>query len=230
MKQPSKRSGQQTLRTTPVPHDIRLWLDAVNGIPTDQIAPDHANGIPPLLAAPYADIPALWVARINGTVPLRDQKILELRERTRDWGTTAVGHIFREDTDPQEPGERLHELVSAWMTFAQLASFGAAALCGQTVTIGCPTGAGARLISNQGTLHVEISPFLKMLEGIETFRIRECPICRKFFWAGRRDKSACREECARVVRQRNIRARQKANRTYKNKLAKRRSQGSGQHT
>jgi hypothetical protein len=222
MKQTSRRKAQQTLRVTPAPSDIGAWLAAVNGIPDDQITPD-GGGIPPLLSAPDAEIVSLWMARTNRAEALRQHKIQELRHRTRGWGVPTAAYIFREDTDPQEPGERLSELVSAWMTFWYIAEFASLRRHAYgSALIGCPLGGGARLISADGTLKVEISPFLKMLEGIETWRIRRCPICKQFFWAGRQDKSACREECSRVLRQRNLRARQKQNRAYKKGLAMRR--------
>ena len=41
-------------------------------------------------------------------------------------------------------------------------------------------------------------PTLAALEGVETRRIRECPICQKLFWAGRIDKKCCGPRCLTV--------------------------------
>jgi hypothetical protein len=56
------------------------------------------------------------------------------------------------------------------------------------------------------------------LEGIEATRIRECPICYKIFWAGRKDMRCCSTQCASVLRARNYR------RAYKEKYAYQRYQ------
>lgn len=47
--------------------------------------------------------------------------------------------------------------------------------------------------------------FLEALTDIDITRIRECRICRKFFWANRKDKQGCSEKCANILNQRNLR-------------------------
>ena len=48
-------------------------------------------------------------------------------------------------------------------------------------------------ITREGThkLAVYHPLLLQVLETVEAERIRECPVCRKLFWAGRLDQSAC---------------------------------------
>lgn len=58
-----------------------------------------------------------------------------------------------------------------------------------------------------GKLRIEHDSLLRALEGVETKRIRECPICGKLYWAGRLDKPACKTECDHVLRQRRYRER-----------------------
>ena len=41
--------------------------------------------------------------------------------------------------------------------------------------------------------------------GSEVWRIRECPICQKLFWAGRSDKRTCSVVCGNTHRQREWR-------------------------
>jgi len=164
------------------------------------------------------------MARSNSAEAERDRKIQELRERSATWGRPAVAHIFREDTNPPEPGERLSELLSAWVTLRHIAEFAASDGAASVVaTITNPPGAGARLISDHGVLRVEISPFLAMLDGIEANRIRLCPICKGIFWAGRRDKSACSPQCSLTLRQRRLRE----NRAYSKRKQERKKEKHG---
>jgi predicted RNA-binding Zn ribbon-like protein len=48
---------------------------------------------------------------------------------------------------------------------------------------------------------------VQLLEGIEAARIRECPVCYKIFWAGRRDMGCCSTQCSHTQRQRKYRER-----------------------
>lgn len=204
MKQRGHKAALQALRTTPPPPGLGAWIDAVNGLPADPVdLMLIANGIQPL-----------WAAQANGARQERTAKIRNLRERTAGWGRSAAAYVFRRDTDPQEPGERLSELVSAWVTLRHVAALASNGACGRVMAVPDPPGAGARLISDHGVLRVEVSPFLAMLNGIEAERIRLCPICQKLFWAGRRDKSACSLQCAGAFRQRKLRE----NRAYKKNL------------
>ena len=57
----------------------------------------------------------------------------------------------------------------------------------------------------EGKCHLEHHPLLRALEGIELFRIRECPICGQIYWAGRMDKPCCTRKCAGIRRTRRWR-------------------------
>jgi hypothetical protein len=201
-----RQQRRQVLRTTPAPAGLEAWLDAVNGLPADPIA----------LMLLSNGISQLWVARENGTESEREAGIRQLKQESKGWGATAVAYIFRDDTGPQEPGERLGELVSAWITLRHIAEFGALEpRSDQAVTILNPPGAGAQLKCAQGRLSVEISPFLRMLDGVEARRIRLCPVCDRLFWAGRRDKRGCTGKCSGVLRQRSLRTQQRENRAFR---------------
>ena len=195
MKQRSSPGVRQALRTTPVPAALGSWLDAINGLPNDDgLLFDLANQILPL-----------WVARTNSTEREREQRISTLRERTKDWGRVAADYVFRLDSEGNlEPGDRLRELCLARIAFREIAQLSGGPLH-------TPVLQGATAVIDGGIIRIRLAPFLELLKGIEASRIRQCPICTKLFWAGRRDKSACTEECSRVLRQRRLRE----NRAYR---------------
>jgi hypothetical protein len=58
---------------------------------------------------------------------------------------------------------------------------------------------------DEGKLGLLTSPLYEPLLGVEASRIRECPICYKIFWAGRRDQVGCSPQCSKVVRTRRWR-------------------------
>jgi hypothetical protein len=57
------------------------------------------------------------------------------------------------------------------------------------------------VVDDDGNLQISFNPFLEAIHGVDITRIRECPICRHFFWAGRKDKGYCSRQCADVVNQ-----------------------------
>lgn len=59
--------------------------------------------------------------------------------------------------------------------------------------------------------------FLRVLEGIEAARMRQCPICDRLFLALRKDQKACSKRCNAVRRVRNWRANQERH-EYRRKL------------
>jgi ssDNA-binding Zn-finger/Zn-ribbon topoisomerase 1 len=46
-----------------------------------------------------------------------------------------------------------------------------------------------------------IAEFAEAIDGIEFFRLRLCPICRKVYWASRLDKKACGKKCSDALSQ-----------------------------
>jgi hypothetical protein len=58
-----------------------------------------------------------------------------------------------------------------------------------------------------GKFRIQYHPLLRALEGVELARIRECPICGKIFWAGRKDQICCKTKCAKIRRTRRWRER-----------------------
>lgn len=60
-------------------------------------------------------------------------------------------------------------------------------------------------LDERGQVRFDISPIVEALDGIEGARIRECPICGRFFWASRKDKPCCGAKCANSLRARRWR-------------------------
>ena len=51
------------------------------------------------------------------------------------------------------------------------------------------------LIDSEGRLRLQTDELLDALNGVEYSRLRECPKCRKIFWAARITKLCCGDEC-----------------------------------
>lgn len=60
-------------------------------------------------------------------------------------------------------------------------------------------------IDEKGKIILTPSRLLQTLEGVEADRIRKCPICARFFWAGRMNQPCCGKACANVRRVRKHR-------------------------
>lgn len=71
----------------------------------------------------------------------------------------------------------------------------------------------------ENTSRVAVAPpvLYGRLEGVDSTRIRECPICHKIFWAGRKDQSGCSDNCRAAQRSRTYR------KNYKRKYAHQRA-------
>lgn len=68
-------------------------------------------------------------------------------------------------------------------------------------------------IDENGIAQVYAGDFGVAIDGVDVTRIRECKICSKIFWAGRKDSWCCSTGCADKRRKRQHRAR------YKERLA-----------
>jgi hypothetical protein len=60
--------------------------------------------------------------------------------------------------------------------------------------------------------------FLAALQGVEAVRVRQCPMCSRFFYALRKDQKACSKRCNAARRVRDWRANQ-ARHEYRRKLS-----------
>ena len=64
-------------------------------------------------------------------------------------------------------------------------------------------------VDDNGILQKEENPWIKLLIGSDVRRIKECMICRNFFWAERKDRMCCKEQCANIYNQRLSRDRKR---------------------
>ncbi|MBI3895099.1 MAG: hypothetical protein HY313_04130 [Acidobacteria bacterium] len=53
-------------------------------------------------------------------------------------------------------------------------------------------------VDEGGRIEFQKNPTFSVLEGVEADRIRECLVCDKIFWAGRKDKKCCSPRCLKV--------------------------------
>lgn len=63
----------------------------------------------------------------------------------------------------------------------------------------------ARFRIRKGKVKFEPSVLIRLLEGVEIERVRECPVCFKYFWAGRINMRCCSTPHANVLRMREYR-------------------------
>lgn len=68
---------------------------------------------------------------------------------------------------------------------------------------------GQILVDDDGKLYVGRDKFAAAIDGVEASRIRECAICQRLFWAGRKTQQGCSTACAHALRNRRYRARYK---------------------
>lgn len=56
---------------------------------------------------------------------------------------------------------------------------------------------------------VKLSPsvLLSFVVGVQVSRVRKCVVCENYFWAGRKDKRVCSEQCGATNRKRQERQR-----------------------
>jgi hypothetical protein len=79
-------------------------------------------------------------------------------------------------------------------------------------------------LDQEGKIRRQPNRFAEIIEDIEASRIRACLICRKLFWAYRKDKWCCSEEHSSIIRQRQSRINKKEKAGIYAKFAKRKGQ------
>jgi hypothetical protein len=84
---------------------------------------------------------------------------------------------------------------------------------GSALSIPIPPRAGMLKVREDGTLQPVrgvYEGFLDLLERVDVTRIRRCPVCQNLYYAWRKDKGACSENCCNVWNVRNSRSPEKA--------------------
>lgn len=57
-------------------------------------------------------------------------------------------------------------------------------------------------LTDECEFEFELHYIFQALQGVQAYRIRNCPICRRIFWAGRIDQAACSKQCNQTRRAR----------------------------
>lgn len=200
------------LRTRPVPQQLATWLDIANDVSEGRLRTAITE-----LGSAYGTFGYLLepVAPAN-----RAQERLHIAQTFfAEWSPTTVRFLLPED-DTFDPAltarARLTMLPDIRKFFETIANASAHT---QDEWVPLPPGQMAFLRIESGRLKIKLAPFLIELQGLEAERIRKCSRCGSFFWAGRLNKTACSEECSRVLRQQKYRD----NRKYKKTRKKRRA-------
>jgi hypothetical protein len=60
-------------------------------------------------------------------------------------------------------------------------------------------------IDEEGRFELSLPILFYRLRGIEVFRIKECAVCYRIFWAGRKDMRCCEAKCSHILRSRKYR-------------------------
>lgn len=63
------------------------------------------------------------------------------------------------------------------------------------------------LVVKDGKVGLDNDRFARALDDVDAWRIRQCPICGRIFWAPRKNQSCCTPPCAHRLRNRRYRAR-----------------------
>jgi hypothetical protein len=79
-------------------------------------------------------------------------------------------------------------------------------------------------LDDKGRIRRQPDKFTETLEGVEISRLRTCLVCRKLFWANRKDKKCCSEVHSAVIRQRQSRENKKEKGQVYSKFSKLRKQ------
>lgn len=77
-------------------------------------------------------------------------------------------------------------------------------------------------IGKSGELAMSTRAVLEELAGVDVRRIRGCPVCGRYFWAGRSDKTACSVPHSHALRMRKFRLNEKTRAAEELRRARRR--------
>ncbi len=80
-------------------------------------------------------------------------------------------------------------------------------------------------LDDNGRIRRQPDKYTETLEGIEISRLRTCVVCKKLFWANRKDKKCCSEMHSALIRQRQSRESKREKREVYSKFAKRKKRG-----
>ncbi len=212
--------------TSKVPDGLQPWLDLANLLPPPPTLEElghFANGLAAMNQLHE------WRARIRATSPSELLHRFEhsgVPQEPSITGNLDLRLLFTSD----EEARRFHALVGA--VASTLRGLVAAASPYTLKAVGDAPLMIRQLYENPATSSSEVwmyhgvvttrwidpfREFLGILDGIDVTRVRQCPICKHFFLAFRKDQKACSKRCNAVRRVRDWRANQEEH-EYKRKL------------
>lgn len=205
---------------------LQPWLELANLLALPPSREELEHSVNPLVAMLQVD---KWRASIRATPPC---ELLSRFERSRvpqEPSITATLDLRLLRTSEEE-ARRFHTLVSE--VAYTLRGLVAAASPDALEAAGDDPLMISRLYENPATSRSEVwmrhgvvttlwvdpfREFLRVLDGADVTRVRQCPICNHFFLAFRKDQKACSKRCNAVRRVRDWRANQEQH-EYKRKL------------
>ena len=205
---------------------LQGWLELANLLPPPPTLEElghFANGLVAM------DQLQKWRARIRATSP---SELVGRFERSRvPQEPSITGNLdLRLLRTSEEEARRFHALVRA--VASTLRGLAAAASPHTLKAVGDAPLMISRRYENPATSRSEVwmyhgvvttlwvdpfREFLGILSGTDVTRLRQCPICKHFFLAFRKDQKACSKRCNVVRRVRDWRANQEQH-EYKRKL------------
>jgi hypothetical protein len=228
------KNGQQASRLKPAPQKLRALIGKINILPPEV----------PLMS--FSDALLLAESESGETTSFGKAKIalsLCLNGLAEEDCPTQVLRdyiIGLPDSKHLDPISALDHAVSRYVNFreARLKLCGVANVnrlrlgkLGDFENFLESLGAGTRThIDEEGRVRFIKDWFGEAVDGAEAARIRQCGVCRRVFWAGRKDQSGCNPRHADILRKRKKRerdseqkldnkARRIGNEAYKDRLA-----------
>jgi hypothetical protein len=196
-------------RTRPVPKGVQKLLDLVNELPTElkyfPLAVDETEvGLVSTEFSEYVETLSKPIREFIGPFDLKTRMTLAWIEPRRSKG-------YSPDKTMRAAYNRYTSLVSARDALRFLATFNNwnndfdrnvipfnPVEMTVAVTLRADEAGVFKVVSNE------------VIDGLldhhmEAHRIRECPICKNLYWAGRRTRLTCSMECGNTLRQRRWR-------------------------
>jgi hypothetical protein len=187
-----RSTTRQASRLRSAPEQLRKYIDIANLLPPRESPPELLPA-----GAPVAEV---TVAQWSNVVTA----IGDLIKRFPRFGQFMKGVDLRQ-YPPVEAYRRCRDFAVVRDVMFALARSDKTKLA-ESIPIATSLEGLVSISANQnGILRLERMPLLQAIEGIEASRVRQCPICRNIFWAGRIDQPCCSTPCAKICRTRRWR-------------------------
>jgi hypothetical protein len=212
IQQNKAKSKQKVSRIRPIPEALRKAIERANSLPRKQKVPTVADIVRAQNKISERDLQKAIEDRENGRELLKESQanwLLEAHQiviqRLPEILQEFIGPVTQDTID--EAFQRLYFLSQTIELVRHIAESNSATdrsplLYAVPFDMILKTDSKGYI-----TYSLSPSPLLEALEGIEAFRIRECPVCNKIYWAGRKNKPGCSPQCGGIIRTRKWRER-----------------------